>query len=124
MKIYLAGPMRGIPDYNFPMFDMAASNLRAKGYTVFSPADNDREKGYVGKPEEEIMRDCIMDDLTYIAREAEAFALLPGWEASKGVAAEVALAIFLGLTLIVLTEDMIYGRPEQGRREVQAPAKA
>lgn len=111
MKIYLAGPMRGIPDFNFPMFDVAAANLRARGFEVFSPADNDRQKGYVGKPVDEIKRDCIMDDLTYIAREADAIALLPGWEASKGVAAEVALAIFLDLKLITLTEDEVYGRP-------------
>lgn len=113
MKIYLAGPMRGYENFNFAAFDAAAANLRAQGYEVFSPADNDREKGYVGKPVEEIMRDCIMDDLTYIARQADAVALLPGWEASKGVAAEVALAIFLGLKLITLTEDDVYGRPAQ-----------
>ena len=109
MKIYLAGPMRGIPDFNFPAFDAAAANLRSQGYTVFNPADNDREKGYVGKPVEEIMRDCILDDLTYIIRHADAVALLPGWEASKGVAAEVATAKFLNLKIIELTENMIYG---------------
>lgn len=102
MKIYLAGPMRGIPDMNFPMFDRAALELRESGHEVFSPADNDRQKGYAGKPVDEIMRDCIMDDLTYIAREAEAVALLPGWEQSKGVAVEVALAEFLSLDIIEL----------------------
>lgn len=104
--------MRGYDNFNFPAFDAAAANLRAKGYTVFSPADNDREKGYVGKPVEDIKRDCIMDDLTYIAREADAIALLPGWEASKGVAAEVALAIFLDLKLITLTHEDVYGLPK------------
>lgn len=116
MKIYLAGPMRGIPDFNFPVFDAAAANLRSQGYTVFNPADNDREKGYVGKPVDEIKRDCIMDDLTYIAREADAIALLPGWEVSKGVAAEVALAIFLDLKLIKLDDNDVYGVPH-GRSE-------
>jgi nucleoside 2-deoxyribosyltransferase len=102
MKIYLAGPMRGYDELNFPAFDSAAAELRAEGHEVFSPADNDRTKGYdiYGGPE--VMRNCIMDDLTYIAREAEAVALLPGWEASKGVAAEVALADFLDLDIIVL----------------------
>lgn len=102
MNIYLAGPMRGYEDFNFPAFDKAATELRAQGHTVFSPADNDRDKGYAGRPVEEIIRDCIYDDLTYIIRHADAVALLPGWEASKGVAAEVATAKFLDLEIIEL----------------------
>lgn len=104
MKVYLAGPMRGIPDLNFPAFDAAASYLRSNGHDVFNPAENDRVKGYVGKPIEDVKRDCIMDDLTYIAREAQVIALLPGWEASKGVAVEVALADFLSLNVWHLSE--------------------
>lgn len=120
MKIYLAGPMRGYENFNFAAFDAAAANLRAVGHKVFSPADNDREKGYVvddshlaARPPEQVLRDCIMDDLTYIAREAEAVALLPGWEASKGCAAEVALAEFLALEIIYLDESTINGTPRQ-----------
>lgn len=102
MNIYLAGPMRGYDNLNFAAFDLATKELRDAGHTVFSPAENDRTKGYVGKTGPEVMRDCIMDDLTYIARKATAIALLPGWEASKGVRAEVALAEFLDLDVIEL----------------------
>lgn len=38
---YLAGPMRGIPEYNFPAFYAAAAALRAHGLNVWSPAEND-----------------------------------------------------------------------------------
>lgn len=109
MKVYLAGPMRGYPELNFPAFAKAAAYLRAHGHEVFSPAENDIDKGYVGKPIEEIKRDCIMDDLTYIAREAEAIALLTGWKESKGVTVEVALANFLGLVIWELVEEPITG---------------
>jgi len=76
MNIYLAGPMRGYDNLNFAAFDLATKELRDAGHTVFTPAENDREKGYIGKPLDDIKRDCIMDDLTYIARKADTIALL------------------------------------------------
>lgn len=114
MNIYLAGPMRGIPEFNYPAFAYAAARLREGGHTVFSPAEKDLERdaglsveGTRGDLAElEVqgfnIRDAIMDDLTYIAREADAIALLPGWEGSKGVRVELALAKFLELEVIDL----------------------
>ena len=43
---YLAGPMRGIDQFNVPAFDEAAANMRSAGITVFSPAEHDREGGF------------------------------------------------------------------------------
>ncbi len=42
-KVYLAGPMRGLPLFNFPAFADAAAKLRAQGYDVFSPAERDEQ---------------------------------------------------------------------------------
>ena len=42
--LYVAGPMRGIPKFNFPLFDEVAEALRHKGHTVINPADMDRER--------------------------------------------------------------------------------
>ena len=39
---YLAGPMRGYKDYNFPAFDAARDQLVKEGWRVISPADIDR----------------------------------------------------------------------------------
>lgn len=44
MKVYVAGPMRGIPEFNFPAFNLAAKNLRADGHVVFNPAERDNER--------------------------------------------------------------------------------
>ena len=40
VKLYLAGPMSGLPDNNYPEFNRVAALLRAKGYEVLNPAEN------------------------------------------------------------------------------------
>jgi hypothetical protein len=113
MKIYLAGPMRGVPNFNFPAFDYAAEILRAQGHIVFSPADRDRE-AYGAEVEDNTtgdeskapagctIRDCMLADTRWICRYADAIALLPGWESSYGACAELALGKALGLSYIIL----------------------
>lgn len=112
MKIYLAGPMRGYRDFNFPAFNAAAKRLRAQGHEVFNPAERD-EKEFgeiknksgdeqtlardVGMTVDQLRRHVFEQDMTWICRHAEVVALLPDWEDSKGARAERALAIALGL---------------------------
>ena len=109
MKVYIAGPMRGIKDFNFPEFDAVAEWIRTFGYEVFNPADRDREVHGEGvntsatgdlKDIEHTgfsLRDALGADLQWIAAHADAVCVLPGWENSKGAQAEVALARALGL---------------------------
>lgn len=115
MKIYLAGPMRGIPNFNFPEFDRWAEALRRMGYEVFSPADRDRKHYGPGIEENPTgseavatkaigfsIREAMLTDCTYICNEADGIALMPGWEKSSGANAEHALAIALGIERIYL----------------------
>lgn len=116
MKIYVAGPMRGIPEFNFPAFNAAAAKLRAEGHEVFNPAEKDNErhgtdisKGNATGDESLAtqqhgfnLREALALDLEFICRQADAIALLPGWENSKGANAERATAVALGLKLIDL----------------------
>ncbi len=42
MRIYIAGPMRGVPKFNFPAFDLAAARIRAE---LFHPKRDNRVDG-------------------------------------------------------------------------------
>lgn len=110
MKIYVAGPMRGIPEFNFPSFHAAAASLRSDGHFVFNPAERDIEKvGDISKGNATgdnalaeaqhgfNLREALKDDLEFICLHADAVAVLPGSEVSKGAQAEIATARALGL---------------------------
>jgi hypothetical protein len=116
-KVYVAGPMRGIPEFNFPAFNAAAAALRKIGCKVFNPAERDIErhkgvdisKGNATGDEKQAaatygfsLRDALGDDLAFICKYADAVALLPGWQNSKGAKAEHATADALGLVIVEL----------------------
>ena len=104
-RVYLAGPMSGYDDFNFHAFDLAAEELREKGYHVFSPAENDFLRygdDFLQHPHRYDSRKTMADDTRWICEYADAIALMPGWEKSKGVKVEKALAEFLNLEIIYL----------------------
>jgi hypothetical protein len=101
---YLAGKMRDVPYWNFPAFDEAAAILRAKGWTIHSPAEHDRELMAAGQgPAEtpadggafELLESCLEWDLARIA-ESSCVIVLPGWETSTGCHWEFTVAHALG----------------------------
>tara|TARA_B100000287_G_C20047033_1_gene548765 strand:- start:53 stop:472 length:420 start_codon:yes stop_codon:yes gene_type:complete len=108
--IYVAGPMRGYEDYNYPAFDRCAKVLRAQGWRVINPADLDRN---AGKPmsdpmsfspdtnyeDHEYMRDALKRDMDAICDECTAIYMMSDWEKSKGAKTEWALAKALGLDI-------------------------
>lgn len=124
MKIYLSGPMRGSPHFNVEAFDYAAAKLRAEGHEVYSPADRDREilgdeiysmavnADHIGAPVigKLDIRKALAEDLAYICLEADAIALLPGWQQSLGARAEAHVAAAVGKTLMELGRDYIKSR--------------
>lgn len=95
MKIYLAGPMRGYPEHNFPEFHRVAALLRDTGHEVFNPAENDADRASRGLTT--TIRDVLGDDLKWICAHADAVAVLDGWIHSMGARAEVATAKALDL---------------------------
>lgn len=96
--VYIAGPMRGYARFNFDAFDAAEADLKARGYTVITPANLDRHVGF--DPEKSTLKDFDME--AAVRRDVEGIisadlvALLPGWQRSVGATAEKAVAGWLG----------------------------
>lgn len=109
--VYLAGPMTGYEDYNFPLFNSTAARLRAEGFNVINPA----EHGIVEGAE---WADYLRFDLAKIAG-CESIALLPGWEASKGARLEVHVAQALGMSVRCLDG----ATPPAAPAATEAPSK-
>lgn len=100
MKVYLAGPIRGNPDF-VALFKKHEQMLnRLGGYEIFNPAEKEAETG--GDETLEFRRKVFALDTAWICNEADAIALIPGWEHSSGARAEHALAIAIGLQVMYL----------------------
>lgn len=111
MKIYIAGPMRGYPHFNYPAFYAAAERLEAQGHEVFNPAAADKRRygrdigfnnptGSLEQAERQhgfSIGATLAEDLQYICTEADAIYMLDGWAASRGATAELATAIAVNL---------------------------
>lgn len=98
-RVYLAGPMRGYPDFNYPTFNRVAKQLREEGLFVFNPAEAAPSKGST-------LAQYLMVDLQWIASHADAIYMLPGWQQSAGAKVEHALAEYLGLDVVYLGEGV------------------
>lgn len=115
MKVYLAGPMRGKPYYNFPAFDEAAKRFESEGHEVWNPAQLDRDNGFDAMilpdnynwneiPEGFDFRACVRRDIDAIL-ECDAVYLLNGWSKSKGAIAEWAIARWLDLDILTQADE-------------------
>jgi hypothetical protein len=107
-RVYIAGPMRGIAEFNFPMFDAARNRGNGLGLYCVSPADLDRAAGFdgIGMKGEDCEYLAKIDIAATLKRDldalltCQAIALLPGWEKSRGANAELAWARLLGMEIL------------------------
>lgn len=92
LRIYLSGPMTGIANHNFPLFNRWAETLRDIGHEVVNPAENGSERGLSWEQylRADIKSLCDCDTLAY----------LPGWEASKGAMLEMHIAHRVGIRIV------------------------
>lgn len=92
VKVYVAGPMSGLPEFNRPAFFAAEAYLKAQGALVMNPAvlpDGWDHASY--------MRIAIPMMMT-----CDAVAFLPGWHSSDGALREYTRARAFALTRLML----------------------
>lgn len=105
MIVYLAGPMTGYPRWNFDAFDEATARLRKRGFTVVSPAELDRARGFdPDAPVENFTKDDLYKvmkaDLNLILHVVDTVVYLPGSEESEGASLEMSVARAIGKPVI------------------------
>jgi hypothetical protein len=102
---YLAGPMSGIPQFNYPKFNRIAGELRNAGFEIHSPPEHDSplmQERCLASPDGDLSQlekdtgetwgDVLAMDVKFIADKAAGVIVMDGWERSRGAQLEVITA--------------------------------
>ena len=100
-RVYIAGPMTGKPDFNFPAFNEAAEALRKAGYEPVNPANHFR--GDTMRKHHEYMREAARELAT-----SQGILLLDGWRESKGATFEACVAHVTGMKMMQWAECGVF----------------
>lgn len=102
-RTYIAGPMTGIADLNFPAFHAAAAVQRAAGHDVINPAEinggaNELIECANMDPTQLAMhwQTCMRKDITALMT-CDRVVMLDGWTKSRGATLEHHIARALGM---------------------------
>jgi Domain of unknown function (DUF4406) len=109
MKIYIAGPMSNIPQFNFPAFYAAAGVLRQAGFEVVSPAEMDdaedaglamkSSEGSPGHHPSKTWGDFLARDVKMLSDTGiQGIVFLPDWIKSRGAKLEATVGLLNGFT--------------------------
>lgn len=89
MKIYISGPITGMPNGNAEAFEIATRQLEKAGYRVISPINN-------GRPGDAEWSLHMRADII-VMLGCDGVALLDGWRKSVGARIEMGLADYLDM---------------------------
>lgn len=95
-RIYISGPMTGMPELNFPAFHAEAARLRAIGYDVVNPAELNPDPAMS-------WHECMRRDLAALLN-CDTLALLEGWQKSAGAHLEMHVAHRGGIEIVTAQE--------------------
>lgn len=100
MIAYIAGPMKGHENLNYPAFEKVTTGLREMGLEVLSPHEID-----LAYPNRAVYNDPQQEWLWYMTKcipmvfKAQVFVLLEGWENSQGATIEWCIAKERGMPI-------------------------
>ena len=114
--VYIAGPMTGIKQWNFPAFFNAEARLTELGYIAINPARNDGDTvrkavaaaGPIDAPNN-TWESYIRRDLPHVLK-SDVVCVLPGWQNSRGAVLEVHVARSIGIPLMILSDEGLVPR--------------
>lgn len=112
-RIYIAGPMRGVEDFNRAAFTEHAARLRALGWAVENPVEIGGRFGTVEEiaSNNALLRRLMAYELVTI-RSVDAVFMLSGWEFSEGARRELQEALTAGLPVFLQKITGALPRPE------------
>lgn len=92
---YLAGPMTGLPEHNYPAFAAAKADLESIGFKILSPHEIDFKE----TPETRGTKhySVYLREGFKLLLRCQGIILLPDWTMSRGAMAEFYLAHSLGM---------------------------
>ena len=117
-KLYLAGPMTGIAQFNFPAFEAATKDLRARGYEIISPHEQDSPAVQAaawasldgrldnGAVAGETWGQILGRDVQIVADQVEGIAFLPNWHKSRGARLEAFVGLLCGRSFFEYAANM------------------
>jgi hypothetical protein len=109
-RLYLAGPMSGIPQFNYPEFHRVAAILREDGYEVMSPPEEDEpevQEAAMASPDGYLLG-LPLTWGHFLAKAVralgdggfDAVVVLPGWEKSRGARLETFVGRMAGSHIV------------------------
>ena len=105
MRVYVAGPVTGVPELNRPAFEEAAGRIVGAGHTAIVP--------HWFVPADASWQDAMRTSLDLLAA-CEVVALLDGWERSRGAKLEARVAYELGMP-VMTADGLIFRKGPDGR---------
>lgn len=110
MKIYIAGPMAGLPGMNFEAFNQKDYELKLLGHETVNPVDIG-EKFFNNSPSVHPTKFLKMDIIELLS--CDAICLLPGWLDSRGARIEAAIAKMMGFAFFDGVTNQPMSPPEK-----------
>lgn len=96
MRLYIAGPMTGLPNLNYDAFNDASYKLSKMGHEVYNPATT-FNGAYLDLPYDIWLREAIR-----LVSMVNGMVLLSGWDMSKGALTEIHIGLSLGMPFYAL----------------------